>query len=96
MKTLLLTLVVVAIVYLDLGYTKLCATCVKPFPFKSESRCCSEGHDICYKVYWLNEHGNEQVPYEGKYPVMLDHGCVTACTGMNPTGTQICCPTNCE
>nr|Q8JFX7.1 RecName: Full=Muscarinic toxin BM14; Flags: Precursor [Bungarus multicinctus]CAD18848.1 muscarinic toxin-like protein [Bungarus multicinctus] len=94
MKTLLLTLVVVTIICLDLGYTEMCNMCVRPYPFMSS--CCPEGQDRCYKSYWVNENG-KQKKYHGKYPVILERGCVTACTG--PGSGSIynlytCCPTN--
>nr|ADF50024.1 muscarinic toxin-like protein [Bungarus flaviceps] len=97
MKTLLLTLVVVTIMSLDLGYTRMCNMCVRPYPFDSEDRCCPEGQDSCYKSYWVNEFGNKQIPYNKKYPVMLKRGCVTTCTGPKGLKILICCPTrNCN
>nr|QSI83949.1 three-finger toxin [Calliophis bivirgatus] len=44
MKTLLLTLVVVTILCLDLGYTLICYNT----PLKDISKTCAEGENLCY------------------------------------------------
>nr|AHZ08818.1 short neurotoxin [Micropechis ikaheca] len=56
MKTLLLTLVVVTIVCLDLGYTMICCNQQSTQPKTTKS--CSGGETSCYKMSWNGIHGS--------------------------------------
>uniref|UniRef100_R4FK68 3FTx-Pse-105 n=1 Tax=Pseudonaja modesta TaxID=340912 RepID=R4FK68_9SAUR len=86
MKTLLLTLVVVTIVCLDLGYTR---TCFKTPDVRSEP--CPPGEDLCYTKSWCGE-----LCYSRRNRV--DLGCAATCPTPENTGIEIiCCSTdNCN
>nr|Q9W7J7.1 RecName: Full=Short neurotoxin 6; Short=SNTX6; AltName: Full=Alpha-neurotoxin 6; Flags: Precursor [Pseudonaja textilis]AAD40972.1 short neurotoxin precursor [Pseudonaja textilis]AAF75224.1 alpha neurotoxin [Pseudonaja textilis] len=67
MKTLLLTLVMVTIMCLDLGYT---LTCYKSL---SGTVVCKPHETICYRRLIPATHGN----------AIIDRGCSTSCPGGN-------------
>nr|P58370.1 RecName: Full=Alpha-neurotoxin homolog 8; Short=NXH8; Flags: Precursor [Micrurus corallinus]CAC50565.1 neurotoxin homologue 8 [Micrurus corallinus] len=86
MKTLLLTLVVVTIMCLDLGYTLECKICnFKTCP-TDELRHCASGETICYKTFWNTHRG-----------LRIDRGCAATCPTVKPGVNIICCKTdNCN
>uniref|UniRef100_R4FI75 3FTx-Aca-53 n=1 Tax=Acanthophis wellsi TaxID=239747 RepID=R4FI75_9SAUR len=85
MKTLLLTLVVVTIVCLDLGYTK---TCFKTPYVKSEP--CPPGQDLCYTKTWCDAFCS----IRGK---VIELGCAATCPPAEPKKDIKCCSTdNCN
>uniref|UniRef100_R4G321 3FTx-Pse-99 n=1 Tax=Pseudonaja modesta TaxID=340912 RepID=R4G321_9SAUR len=80
MKTLLLTLVVVTIVCLDLGYTR---TCFKtPAPVRSEP--CPPGEDLCFTRTWRDAHSGNRGP-------RVDLGCAATCPTTDKTEIRISC-----
>nr|BAA32992.1 long chain alpha-neurotoxins (LsIII-isoform) [Laticauda semifasciata] len=77
MKTLLLTLVVVTIVCLDLGYTREC------YLNPHDTQTCPSGQEKCYVKSWCNAWCSSR----GK---VLEFGCAATCPSVN-TGTEIKC-----
>uniref|UniRef100_R4G2E4 3FTx-Bra-17 n=1 Tax=Brachyurophis roperi TaxID=1295043 RepID=R4G2E4_9SAUR len=85
MKTLLLTLVVVTIVCLDLGYTM---TCYKTAPVRSEP--CPPGEDLCYTKAWCDFRC-------GTHGKILELGCAATCPIPKHYEDVKCCSTdNCN
>nr|A8N285.1 RecName: Full=Long neurotoxin LNTX-2 homolog; Flags: Precursor [Ophiophagus hannah]ABK41954.1 long chain neurotoxin 2-like protein [Ophiophagus hannah] len=85
MKTLLLTLVVVTIVCLDLGYTTKCY--VTP---DATSQTCPDGENICYTKSWCDVFCSSR----GK---RIDLGCAATCPKVKPGVDIKCCSTdNCN
>uniref|UniRef100_R4FIT5 3FTx-Pse-89 n=1 Tax=Pseudonaja modesta TaxID=340912 RepID=R4FIT5_9SAUR len=84
MKTLLLTLVVVTIVCLDLGYTR---TCYKtPAPVRPGP--CPPGQEICYTKTWCDE-------WCGIRGKVIELGCAATCPTPEKTSIQVtCCSTD--
>nr|ADF50009.1 short-chain three finger toxin isoform 1 [Bungarus flaviceps] len=83
MKSLLLTLVVMTIVCLDLGYTNVCYTHESANP--KTSVLCGYGTIFCYKSSWI---------YRGVEKI--ERGCASACPDMKPNGKYIYCCTRDE
>uniref|UniRef100_R4FK75 3FTx-Pse-110 n=1 Tax=Pseudonaja modesta TaxID=340912 RepID=R4FK75_9SAUR len=79
MKTLLLTLVVVTIMCLDLGYTR---TCLTTPGFLSKP--CPSGQEVCYTKAWCNE----WCPDRGK---QVEMGCAAICPSVKPKEDITCC-----
>nr|Q69CJ8.1 RecName: Full=Weak toxin DE-1 homolog 1; Short=WTX DE-1 homolog 1; Flags: Precursor [Ophiophagus hannah]AAR10442.1 weak toxin DE-1-like protein [Ophiophagus hannah]5XWE_A Chain A, Weak toxin DE-1 homolog 1 [Ophiophagus hannah]5XWE_B Chain B, Weak toxin DE-1 homolog 1 [Ophiophagus hannah] len=76
MKPVLLTLVVVTIVCLDLGYTRIC---LKQEPFQPETTTtCPEGEDACYNLFW-SDHSE----------IKIEMGC--GCPKTEPYTNLYCC-----
>uniref|UniRef100_U3EPM9 Three-finger toxin 12 n=1 Tax=Micrurus fulvius TaxID=8637 RepID=U3EPM9_MICFL len=85
MKTLLLTLVVVTIVCLDLGYTKTCYKYDTLFGKTTET--CADGQNICFKRWHM------LVP--GRYHV--SRGCAATCPkAQNHDSVECCAKENCN
>nr|P15816.1 RecName: Full=Kappa-2-bungarotoxin; AltName: Full=Kappa-neurotoxin CB1; Flags: Precursor [Bungarus multicinctus]CAA35774.1 unnamed protein product [Bungarus multicinctus] len=86
MKTLLLTLVVVTIVCLDLGYTKTCLKTPSSTP-----QTCPQGQDICF----LKVSCEQFCPIRG--PV-IEQGCAATCPEFRSNDRSLlCCTTdNCN
>nr|Q53B57.1 RecName: Full=Long neurotoxin OH-56; Flags: Precursor [Ophiophagus hannah]AAT97251.1 long chain neurotoxin precursor [Ophiophagus hannah] len=85
MKTLLLTLVVVTIMCLDLGYTTKCY--VTP---DVTSQTCPDGQNICYTETWCDA-------WCGSRGKRVNLGCAATCPKVNPGVDIICCSTdNCN
>nr|BAN66265.1 three-finger toxin [Pseudechis rossignolii] len=82
MKTLLLTLVVVTIVCLDLGYTR---TCLKTPEVKSEP--CPPGQNLCYTKSWCDRFCSSR----GK---VIELGCAATCPTVKPGVDITCCSTD--
>nr|Q2VBN4.1 RecName: Full=Beta-cardiotoxin CTX23; Flags: Precursor [Ophiophagus hannah]ABB83635.1 cardiotoxin precursor [Ophiophagus hannah] len=80
MKTLLLTLVVVTIVCLDLGYTRKCLNTPLPLIYKT----CPIGQDKCIKMTI------KKLP--SKYDVI--RGCTDICPKSSADVVVVCCDTN--
>nr|Q98961.1 RecName: Full=Cytotoxin 5; AltName: Full=Cardiotoxin 5; Short=CTX5; Flags: Precursor [Naja atra]AAB18385.1 cardiotoxin 5 [Naja atra] len=78
MKTLLLTLVVVTIVCLDLGYTLKCNKLV-PLFYKT----CPAGKNLCYKMFMVS---NKMVP--------VKRGCIDVCPKNSALVKYVCCNTD--
>nr|A0A2P1BSS8.1 RecName: Full=Mipartoxin-4; AltName: Full=Mipartoxin-IV; AltName: Full=Three-finger toxin-05; Short=3FTx-05; Flags: Precursor [Micrurus mipartitus]AVI57323.1 mipartoxin-IV [Micrurus mipartitus] len=78
MKTLLLTLVVVTIVCLDLGYTRKCHT--KNSPGRETSQACPTGQNICFKKWKKGE--------------IISKGCAVTCPKPKKDETFQCCLKN--
>nr|C5ILC5.1 RecName: Full=Alpha-elapitoxin-Oh2a; Short=Alpha-EPTX-Oh2a; AltName: Full=Long chain neurotoxin; Flags: Precursor [Ophiophagus hannah]ACR55626.1 long chain neurotoxin precursor [Ophiophagus hannah] len=86
MKTLLLTLVVVTIVCLDLGYTLLCYK--TPSPINAET--CPPGENLCYTKMWCDAWCSSR----GK---VIELGCAATCPSKKPYEEVDCCSTdNCN
>nr|Q2VBN3.1 RecName: Full=Weak neurotoxin WNTX33; AltName: Full=Three-finger toxin; Short=3FTx; Flags: Precursor [Ophiophagus hannah]ABB83636.1 weak neurotoxin precursor [Ophiophagus hannah] len=79
MKTLLLTLVVVTIVCLDLGYSLICFNQETYRPETTTT--CPDGEDTCYSTFWNDHRG-----------VKIERGC--GCPRVNPGISIICCKTD--
>nr|AKN63195.1 three-finger toxin precursor L.F [Micrurus laticollaris] len=84
MKTLLLTLVVVTIMCLDLGYTRKC--------YEGEgtrkSVTCPEGENVCYTIFLAEFNPREKV---------LKWGCAASCPKVGLGVRITCCSTdNCN
>uniref|UniRef100_A0A0F7YZ34 Three-finger toxin 10b n=1 Tax=Micrurus fulvius TaxID=8637 RepID=A0A0F7YZ34_MICFL len=67
MKTLLLTLVVLTIVCLDLGNTRICDD--SSIPFLRTPQLCPKGQDVCYK----------KTPIVKKFKWLQKKGCASSC-----------------
>nr|Q9W716.1 RecName: Full=Cytotoxin homolog 5V; AltName: Full=Cardiotoxin-5V; Short=CTX5V; Flags: Precursor [Naja atra]CAB50697.1 snake venom [Naja atra] len=80
MKTLLLTLVVVTIVCLDLGYTLKCHNTQLPFIYKT----CPEGKNLCFKATLRK--------FPLKFPVK--RGCADNCPKNSALLKYVCCSTD--
>nr|Q98965.1 RecName: Full=Cytotoxin 6; AltName: Full=Cardiotoxin-6; Short=CTX6; Flags: Precursor [Naja atra]CAA69977.1 cardiotoxin 6 [Naja atra] len=78
MKTLLLTLVVVTIVCLDLGYTLKCNQLIPPF-YKT----CAAGKNLCYKMFMVAAQ---------RFPVK--RGCIDVCPKSSLLVKYVCCNTD--
>nr|Q98959.1 RecName: Full=Cytotoxin 3a; AltName: Full=Cardiotoxin-31; Short=Ctx-31; AltName: Full=Cardiotoxin-3a; Flags: Precursor [Naja atra]AAB18383.1 cardiotoxin 3a [Naja atra]CAB42053.1 cardiotoxin-31 [Naja atra] len=78
MKTLLLTLVVVTIVCLDLGYTLKCNKLV-PLFYKT----CPAGKNLCYKMFMV---ATPKVP--------VKRGCIDVCPKNSLLVKYVCCNTD--
>nr|Q2VBN0.1 RecName: Full=Muscarinic toxin 38; Short=MTX38; Flags: Precursor [Ophiophagus hannah]ABB83639.1 muscarinic toxin precursor [Ophiophagus hannah] len=79
MKTLLLTLVVVTIVCLDLGYTMTCYTQYSLSP--PTTKTCPDGQNLCYKRWFaFIPHGNK-----------FFRGCAAACPKAEHNEVVRCC-----
>nr|Q9YGJ0.1 RecName: Full=Gamma-bungarotoxin; AltName: Full=Long neurotoxin homolog NTL2I; Flags: Precursor [Bungarus multicinctus]CAA06885.1 neurotoxin-like protein [Bungarus multicinctus multicinctus]CAD01082.1 gamma-bungarotoxin [Bungarus multicinctus] len=88
MKTLLLTLVVVTIVCLDLGYTMQCKTC--SFYTCPNSETCPDGKNICVKRSWTAVRGDGP-----KREIRRE--CAATCPPSKLGLTVFCCTTdNCN
>nr|Q2VBP8.1 RecName: Full=Long neurotoxin LNTX1; Flags: Precursor [Ophiophagus hannah]ABB83621.1 long chain neurotoxin precursor [Ophiophagus hannah] len=86
MKILLLTLVVVTIMCLDLGYTTKC--------YKTGERIISEtcppGQDLCYMKTWCDV-------FCGSRGRVIELGCTATCPTVKPHEQITCCSTdNCN
>nr|P49122.1 RecName: Full=Cytotoxin 7; AltName: Full=Cardiotoxin-7; Short=CTX7; Short=Ctx-7; AltName: Full=Cardiotoxin-like basic protein 2; Short=CLBP2; Flags: Precursor [Naja atra]CAA77017.1 cardiotoxin 7 precursor [Naja atra]CAA90967.1 cardiotoxin 7 [Naja naja] len=79
MKTLLLTLVVVTIVCLDLGYTLKCHNTQLPFIYNT----CPEGKNLCFKA---------TLKFPLKFPVK--RGCAATCPRSSSLVKVVCCKTD--
>uniref|UniRef100_R4G2W0 3FTx-Fur-46 n=1 Tax=Furina ornata TaxID=529697 RepID=R4G2W0_9SAUR len=85
MKTLLLTLVVVTIVCLDLGYTRTCWLTPEVKP-----QTCPPGQDQCFKKTWCDA----WCPIRGE---RVELGCAATCPTVKPGVKIVCCSTdNCN
>nr|O93422.1 RecName: Full=Long neurotoxin homolog; AltName: Full=Kappa-cobrotoxin; Flags: Precursor [Naja atra]CAA76846.1 kappa-cobrotoxin [Naja atra] len=82
MKTLLLTLVVVTIVCLALGYTLTCLIC--PEKYCNKVHTCLNGEKICFKKY-------DQRKLLGKRYI---RGCADTCPVRKPREIVECCSTD--
>nr|WVG99523.1 long-chain [Pseudonaja textilis] len=83
MKTQLLTLVVVTIVCLDLGYTRTCF--ITP---DVKSKPCPPGQEVCYTKTWCDG-------FCGIRGKRVDLGCAATCPTPKKTGIDIiCCSTD--
>nr|Q2VBN1.1 RecName: Full=Muscarinic toxin MTX6; Flags: Precursor [Ophiophagus hannah]ABB83638.1 muscarinic toxin precursor [Ophiophagus hannah] len=82
MKTLLLTLVVVTILCLDLGYTLTCLTHESLFFETTET--CSDGQNLCY-AKWFAVFPGARRP---------DGGCAATCPDKVPLEIVNCCTTD--
>nr|ADF50014.1 short-chain three finger toxin isoform 6 [Bungarus flaviceps] len=80
MKSLLLTLVVVTIVCLDFGYTKLCYNHQSTNPKTTEL--CGHSMYFCYKNSWI---------YRGVEKI--ERGCSLTCPDIKSNGKYIYCCT---
>nr|ADF50013.1 short-chain three finger toxin isoform 5 [Bungarus flaviceps] len=78
MKTLLLTLVVVTIVCLDLGHTRICYNQQSTTPPTTEN--CEPGKNVCYKMYFSDHRGTRS-----------SRGCVVTCPTNNRYDRVVCC-----
>nr|Q90VW1.1 RecName: Full=Erabutoxin b; Short=ETXB; Short=Eb; AltName: Full=Short neurotoxin 1b; Flags: Precursor [Laticauda semifasciata]CAA34824.1 unnamed protein product [Laticauda semifasciata]BAA75749.1 short chain neurotoxin [Laticauda semifasciata]BAA75750.1 short chain neurotoxin [Laticauda semifasciata]BAA75751.1 short chain neurotoxin [Laticauda semifasciata]BAC78201.1 erabutoxin b [Laticauda semifasciata] len=76
MKTLLLTLVVVTIVCLDLGYTRICFNHQSSQP--QTTKTCSPGESSCYHKQWSDFRGT-----------IIERGC--GCPTVKPGIKLSCC-----
>nr|P82662.2 RecName: Full=Alpha-elapitoxin-Oh2b; Short=Alpha-EPTX-Oh2b; AltName: Full=Alpha-neurotoxin; AltName: Full=LNTX3; AltName: Full=Long neurotoxin OH-6A/OH-6B; AltName: Full=OH-3; Flags: Precursor [Ophiophagus hannah]AAT97248.1 long chain neurotoxin precursor [Ophiophagus hannah]ABB83622.1 long chain neurotoxin precursor [Ophiophagus hannah] len=84
MKTLLLTLVVMTIVCLDLGYTLIC------FISSHDSVTCAPGENVCFLKSWCDA-------WCGSRGKKLSFGCAATCPKVNPGIDIECCSTdNCN
>nr|ADN67573.1 three-finger toxin precursor [Naja atra] len=82
MKTLLLTLVVVTIVCLDLGYTRKCLNCSTRYCTTFHT--CPNGQDLCFKRW-----------YEGnQLGWRAIRGCAATCPEAKTRETVECCATD--
>nr|P0C555.1 RecName: Full=Neurotoxin 3FTx-RI; Flags: Precursor [Bungarus fasciatus] len=79
MKTLLLTLVVLTIVCLDLGHTRICLNQQSSEPQTTET--CPNGEDTCYNKTWNTHRGSR-----------TDRGC--GCPKVKPGINLRCCKTD--
>nr|A8HDJ4.1 RecName: Full=Short neurotoxin 1; Short=SNTX-1; Flags: Precursor [Pseudechis porphyriacus]ABK63528.1 SNTX-1 precursor [Pseudechis porphyriacus] len=79
MKTLLLTLVVVTIVCLDLGYTMTC--CNQQSSQPKTTTTCAGGESSCYKKTWSDHRGSR-----------TERGC--GCPHVKPGIKLTCCETD--
>nr|ACY68695.1 long-chain neurotoxin isoform 1 [Parasuta nigriceps] len=85
MKTLLLTLVVVTIVRLDLGYTLTCYTSLN-----RESKTCPSGQNLCVTKTWCGE----MCSIRGK---RVELGCAATCPIRTPgLDFTVCTTDNCN
>nr|CAA72434.1 kappa3-bungarotoxin [Bungarus multicinctus] len=86
MKTLLLTLVVVTIVCLDLGYTRTCL--ISP---SSTPQTCPNGQDICFRKAQCDNFCHSRGP-------VIEQGCVATCPQFRSNyRSLLCCRTdNCN
>nr|Q9DEQ3.1 RecName: Full=Neurotoxin homolog NL1; Flags: Precursor [Naja atra]CAC08183.1 unnamed protein product [Naja atra] len=78
MKTLLLTLVVVTMVCMDLGYTTICYNHLSRTPETTEI--CPDSWYFCYKISLAD--GND---------VRIKRGCTFTCPELRPTGKYVYC-----
>nr|QSI83922.1 three-finger toxin [Calliophis bivirgatus] len=84
MKTLLLTLVVVTILCLDLGYTRKCLK--KYTPVRETSQTCPSGQVLCIKRWKSHKSGNK-----------FFRGCAAACPKpKHNENIQCCAKDNCN
>nr|Q2VBN2.1 RecName: Full=Weak neurotoxin WNTX34; Flags: Precursor [Ophiophagus hannah]ABB83637.1 weak neurotoxin precursor [Ophiophagus hannah] len=82
MKTLLLTLVVVTIVCLDLGYSLTCLNC--PEQYCKRIHTCRNGENVCFKRF-----------YEGKLLCkQFRRGCAATCPEAKSREIVQCCSTD--
>nr|P60616.1 RecName: Full=Alpha-bungarotoxin isoform V31; Short=Alpha-BTX V31; Short=Alpha-Bgt(V31); Short=BGTX V31; AltName: Full=Long neurotoxin 1; Flags: Precursor [Bungarus multicinctus]CAB51841.1 alpha-bungarotoxin (V31) [Bungarus multicinctus]CAB51843.1 alpha-bungarotoxin (V31) [Bungarus multicinctus] len=84
MKTLLLTLVVVTIVCLDLGYTIVCHTTATS-PISAVT--CPPGENLCYRKMWCDVFCSSR----GK---VVELGCAATCPSKKPYEEVTCCSTD--
>nr|AHZ08823.1 long neurotoxin [Micropechis ikaheca] len=85
MKTLLLTLVVVTIVCLDLGYTRICLSTPDV-----KSKTCPPGENLCYTKTWCDA-------FCGSRGKVVELGCAATCPIPKHYEDVICCSTdNCN
>nr|P81783.2 RecName: Full=Candoxin; Flags: Precursor [Bungarus candidus]AAN16112.1 candoxin [Bungarus candidus] len=84
MKTLLLTLVVVTIVCLDLGYTMKCKICNFDTCRAGELKVCASGEKYCFKESWREARGTR-----------IERGCAATCPKGSVYGLYVlCCTTD--